>query len=117
MEKLFQNEFFFDPKKIDSSDINAYLEACHQQDYKSKFAYTSYLGRYLTANIIHAVKEINHSIYILAGKEKEDNDTIIDNYEYYNSSIESVFVEKTKQLPHLERPVEVLKELKTFSND
>ena len=117
IEKLFQNEYFFDPKKIDPADITAYLEACHQQDYKSKFAYTSYLGRYLNANIIHAVKEINHSIYILAGKEKEDNDTIVENYEYYNSSIESVYVEKTKQLTHLERATEVLKNLKTFLND
>lgn len=117
IEKLFQNEYFYDSKKIDPAFVTAYLESCHQQDYKSKFAYTSYLGRYLNANIIHAVKEINHSIYILAGKEKDDNDTIVDNYEYYNSSIESVFVAKTKQLPHLEKPVEVLKELKTFLND
>ena len=117
IEKLFTNEYFYDAKRIDQTDISAYVEACHRQDYKSKFAYTSYLGRYLNANIIHAVKEINHSIYILAGKEKEDNDTIVDNYEYYNGSIESVFVEKTKQLPHLERPGEVMKNLKTFLND
>lgn len=117
LEKHFQNEYFYDSKKIDPADITAYLEACHQQDYRSKYAFTSYLGRYLNANIIHALKEINHSIYILAGKEKPDIDTIIENYKYYNSSIESVYIEKTKQLPHLERAGEVLKNLNTFLND
>lgn len=117
LEKHFQNEYFYNSKNIDPADITAYLEACHQQDYHSKYAFTSYLGRYLNANIIHAVKEINHSIYILAGKEKPDNETIVENYKYYNSSIESVYVEKTKQLPHLERAGEVLKNLKTFLND
>lgn len=81
-------------KKFDPADITAYVEACHRQDYRSKYAFTSYLGRYLNANIIHAVKEINHSIYILAGKEKPDNDTIVENYEYYNSSIESVLFQR-----------------------
>ncbi len=117
LEKHFQNEYFYDSKKIDPADITAYLESCHQQDYRSKYAFTSYLGRYLNANIIHALKEINHSIYILAGKEKPDIDTIIENYKYYNSSIESVYIEKTKQLPHLERAGEVLKNLNTFLND
>ncbi len=117
LEKHFQNEYFYDSKKIDPADITAYLEACHQQDYRSKYAFTSYLGRYLNANIIHALKEINHSIYILAGKEKSDIDTIIENYKYYNSSIESVYIEKTKQLPHLERAGEILKNLNTFLND
>lgn len=94
MEKQFRNEYFYDLKKIDPADITAYVEACHRQDYRSKYAFTSYLGRYLNANIIHAVKEINHSIYILAGKEKPDNDTIVENYEYYNSSIESVLFQR-----------------------
>ena len=45
---------------------------------------------------------------------KDDNDTIVDNYEYYNSSIESVFVEKTKQYLHIVRKFRHLDNVKVI---
>lgn len=115
-EKTFRETYFSNPSNIEEKDILTYLESSHLPDYNSKYSFSSYLGKYMNANIVHALKEINHSISIIAGEEKEDNHTIVDNYEYYNSAIESVFISKTKQLPHLEKPETVLAHLNTFLN-
>ena len=114
--KLFHEKLFYNPYNIKENDIISYQEAAHIQDFNSKYTYCSYVGRYTNANIIHALKEINNSIYIIAGDCKEDNHTIIENYEYYNNAIESVYINKTKQLPHLEKPNVVLRHIETFLN-
>lgn len=106
--KMFREEYFYNPYNIEEKDIDSYVEAAHTSDYHSKHAYTSYIGRYLNTNIVHALKEIDNSIYIIAGEEKEDNKNIIDNYIYYNNAVEAAYIPKTKQLPHLEKADEVL---------
>lgn len=115
-EKTFREEYFSNPYNIDEKDILSYFEASHTRDYNSKFAFSSHMGRYLNMNILHALKEINHSIYIIAGEDKTDVNTIVDNYIYYNSAIEHVYIPQTKQLPHMEKPAEVLEQLEMFLN-
>lgn len=106
--KIFQNEYFYNPYNIEEKDILSYIEAAHTPDYHSKHAFASYLGKYTNANIIHALKDINNSIYIIAGKDKNDISNIVDNYIYYNNAIEASYILQTKQLPHLEKPEDVL---------
>lgn len=106
--KIFQNEYFYNPYHIEEKDILSYVEAAHTPDYHSKHAFASYLGKYTNANIIHALKDINNSIYIIAGKDKNDISNIVDNYIYYNNAIEASYIPQTKQLPHLEKPEEVI---------
>lgn len=115
-EKTFREEYFSNPYNIEEKDILSYFEAAHTPDYNSKYAFASHLGRYTNINILHALKEINHSISIIAGEEKKDNKTIVENYVYYNSAIETAFVEDTKQLPHMENPKKVLEQLEMFLN-
>ena len=112
--KHFSENYFYDAGKIEEADISAYVEASHIGGYHAKYSYSSYIGRYMNINIIHALKEINNSIIIIAADGKENNRTIVDNYVYYNPSIESVFVARSRQLLLLERPNMVLKHLKTF---
>lgn len=112
--KLFQEEYFYNPYRVNEKDVLSYVEAAHYPDYHSKHAYASYVGRYTNANIIHALKEINHSIYLIGGNHKEDINNIIDNYAYYNTSIESSLVSHSKQMPHLENPEEILKYLEIY---
>lgn len=113
-ENLFKTEYFYNQIKINEKDILSYLEAAHTPNYHSKHVFASYVGRYMNANIIHALKEINHSIYIIAGEEIKDIQTTVENYIYYNTAIESVYIPKTKLLPHLENPEETLKQCETF---
>lgn len=108
ISKLFREQYFYNPCNVKEKDIDSYVEAAHISDFHSKHAYTSYIGRYLNTNIVHALKEIDNSIYMIAGEEKEDNKNIIDNYIYYNNAAEVTYLPKTKQLPHLEKAESVL---------
>lgn len=112
--KIFQEQYFDNPYNVNEKDVASYVESAHTIDYHSKHAYASYVGRYLNTNIIHAIKEIDNSIYLIGGENKEDIVNIIDNYTYYNNAIETSYIPKTKQLPHLERPEEVLKVLDLY---
>lgn len=112
--KVFQEQYFDNPYHVNEKDVASYVEAAHLTDYHSKHAHASYIGRYLNANIIHSLKEINNSIYLIGGKNKEDITNIIDNYIYYNNAIEASYIPKTKHLPHLERPDEILKILDLY---
>lgn len=114
IEKKFKEEYFYQAASVKQEYILNYWESAHTSDYLSKFSYSSYLGKYTNANIIHALKEVNNSIYIIAGKHKEDIVTTVDNYEYYNNAIESVYIENAKGLPQLETPNEVLAHILTF---
>lgn len=116
LTEVFQKEYFYNPINVEEKDVSSYVEASHIPDHRSKYVYTSYVGKYMNANIIHALKEINNNIYLIAGRDKEGNSTIVDNYVYYNNAIESVFIDRTRQLPHMERPEEVLKYLDVFLN-
>lgn len=111
---LFQNEYFYNTNYIKEKYIDAYVQAAHTPDYHSKHAHASYVGKYLNTNIIHALKEIDNSIYLIAGEFKKDNKNIVDNYIYYNNAIEAAYISNTKQLPHLEKPDETLSCLDMF---
>lgn len=111
IEEDFYHKYFCNPMKVKEEDILSYLEAAHTSYYHTKYAFASYTAKYMNTNIVHALKEINHSIYIIAGKEKEENQTIVENYKYYNNSIETFYIDQTRHLPHLEKPEEVLTQL------
>ncbi len=117
-EKSFYNEYFFNPAEAQERDIATYLEASHLPNKSdsgaAKYVFASYIGKYMNTNIVHALKEINHSIYIIAGEEEKDVHTTVENYEYYNNAIESVFIPNTRHLPHLESPEDVLKQIEVF---
>lgn len=106
--KMFQEEYFNNPYNVEEKDVDSYVEAAHTPDYHSKHAYASYIGRYLNTNIVHALKEIDNSICLLMGENKDDNKNIAENYIYYNNAIEAAYIPNSKQLPHLEKPEKTL---------
>lgn len=112
----FKKLYYYDSSKIEEEDIEAYVEASHLHDYNSKFSFSSHIGKYMNLNILHALKEINHSIFIIAGREKQDIKSIVENYLYYNNSIEAAYIMKAKQHPHMEVPQKVLNQLDIFLN-
>ena len=68
----------------------------------------------MNTNIIHALKDINNSMLIIGGKEKEDIETTLENYAYYNNSIELEYISETKHLPQLESPDKIMELIKMF---
>ncbi len=113
-ENTFRNKYFGNSNNIEETDILTYLESAHKKGYCSKYSFASHSARYINTNIIHALKEINNSIFILAGANKDDIETTVENYIYYNSAIEIAYVKNTKHLPHLEAPEEILSQISTF---
>lgn len=113
-EKDFEKEYFYDKLKIKENYIANYMEASQTYGYQSKYVFASYVGKFMNTNIIHALKEINHSILIIGGQEKEDIETTLENYVYYNTSIETVYLPRTKHLPQLEAPDKILEQIDYF---
>ena len=47
----------------------------------------------------------------LAKADAEENETILENYQYYNNAIETHMIPDSRQLPHLEVPEKVLEQI------
>lgn len=114
VEKNFINEYFYNPQKITEKYISTYLEAAHLGGANTRFLYASKKGRYLNANIAHALRSINNSIYIIGSSNLLDNISSMQNYVFYNPSIETVFIDKTGLLPQLENPHTLLEHINVF---
>lgn len=114
-EKDFENKYFYHKEKIKETYILNYLEASQLSGYYAKYSFASYIGKFTNTNIIHALKEINHSILMIGGKEVENIETTLENYAYYNQSIEIEYIPETKLLPHLEAPDKVIDLIKWFT--
>ena len=110
-KKVFLEEYFNEPFHIKDEVLLSYVESSHLPDYNAKFSFASFIGRYMNTNIIHALKEIDHSIYILYGDNKKDIQTIVDNYIYFNQSIEAFPIKDTKHLCHLEAPAKIMEQI------
>ena len=117
IEKLFQRKYFWKLEEIREKYIANYLEAAYAGGYNSKFAFASYVGKYMSLNILREMKEINNSILMIGGEKEEDIKTTIENYQYYNPAIEETYIPNTKHLPQLEAPDEMLEQIKVFLCD
>lgn len=113
-EKTFRKEYFYDKSKIKENYILNYLEASQLSGHYAKYSFASYTGKYVNTNILHALKEINHSILMIGGEKEKDIETTLENYAYYNQSIELEYIPETKHLPHLEAPDKVMELIKWF---
>lgn len=105
--KKFKETYYYDFGNSKLEEVYAYLEAAHSDDYSSKYTYASFVGRYMNISIYHALKNIDHSIMILFGKEYENTEMIRDGYLSCNGAIEAYDIEQTKKMPHLEKPEEI----------
>ncbi len=114
IESTFENKYFANSNNIEKTDILTYWESAHKKGYCSKYSFASHTARYMNINIVHALKEINNSILIVGGANKDGIETTVENYIYYNNAIETAYIKSTKQLPHMEAPEEVLSHIVTF---
>lgn len=112
MEDKFVETYFFNPFKVKEEQINTYYEASNLGS--AKYLFASLKGRYTNFNIIHALKHINTSMFIIGGEKEDDIKTTMENYAHYNPAIETTTISKTKHLPQLEAPEELLEQIAIF---
>lgn len=108
VDNKFTEEFYFNPFHMDSDMVDAYYEAAHKGDGSGKYLYSSIVGRYTNFNILHGLKSVNNSIFIIGGKEEPGITDIIEDYTHFNPAIEYHIIGKTKHLPHAEQPEKFL---------
>ena len=109
----FKANYFYNPYTVKGSTLDAYYEAAHLGE-SPKSIYASVRCHYTKCNIINALKKIDNSIYLLGGDAIEFMEDRLNEYKEYNPAIEFALIHNTKQLPQLEKPVEVLKEIQTY---
>lgn len=114
IEKAFYRTYFYDPEEVREKYVYNYLEAAHLGGYHSKYAFASYVGKYMNMSILNELKNINNSILMIGGEKEKEIKTTIENYKYYNASIEDVYISDARHLPQLETPDEVLEQLRMF---
>ncbi len=114
LEKIFRKQYFCRPDEVREKYISNYLEAAYAGGYGSKFAFASYVGKYMNLNILRELKDIDNSILMIGGEQEEDIQNTIDNYKYYNAAIEEVYIPGAKHLPQLETPDEMLEQINIF---
>lgn len=112
----FKFIYFHDSKNVKRRYIDAYNEAAHLSGAASKYIYSSIKSHYTNTNIIHALKDINNSIYIIGGEQTEDILKTIEDYIFYNPAIESSIIANSKLLPQIENPSELLRYLDLYLN-
>lgn len=108
IKKDFKQYYFYDSSKITPGMVNMFYEAAHLGGFSARFACASQIGYYTRLNIVYALKQIDHSMYLIGGSEQDHIDETIEGYVHFNPAIETVKIDATKAMPHMEKPVETV---------
>lgn len=109
-EKQFEENYIYDTENVEEKDIETYFESSHLSDYNSKYSFTSYHGKYMNVNITTALSNSKSNITIIYGDIDNKNE-ILKEYLKLNENIKTIYIPETKQLTHMEKPLELLKKL------
>lgn len=112
--RLFGRHYCNSISAIRRSVIRGYYEAAHYGTMTSKYLYASIISNYTGINATRAVKDINNSIFIIGSELETDIRKTIKEYTDLNSSIEGAIISGTKHLPQLEKPAELLSQIRIF---
>lgn len=115
LRRMLTEQCFYNPYEVQPILIDKYCESAHL-GLSPKSVFSSVSCNYTKCNISRTLEKIDNSIYILGGGAKPEINEIIDEYTTCNPAIESSIIAATKQLPHLEKPVEVSNIVKMFFN-
>lgn len=114
IKKLFEEKYYYKGHMVSTNTLDTYYESAHLQNSKGKYLLSSIKANYTNINIVHALKKINNSIYLVGSREQKDITEIMNSYVAYNPSIEASYVDGSKYLPQLECPERLLKVLNLY---
>ncbi|MEG2094253.1 MAG: alpha/beta fold hydrolase [Lachnospiraceae bacterium] len=104
LTKVFRTHYFCRNHLVSTKLLDSYYESAHIGSSRGKYLLSSIKSNYTNINIIHALKKINNSIYLIGSEEQAHSKEIIDSYISYNPSIEASYMKNTNYLPQLEAP-------------
>lgn len=108
LNRTFYKNYYYKSHLVPSKAIDIYYEAAHTENGNGRYLLSSIKSNYTNINIIHALKKINNSIYLIGSKENPNIEKTIDSYISYNPSIEASYLPESKYLPQLEIPDKLL---------
>lgn len=96
---------------ISEKDIMICFELSQKDKTRSKYLYACQNTGYTNANILHCLKKLNNSIFIISGNNNPENALIAAQYQNNLPSIEIIGIDHTKQFPHIEKPEEFINQV------
>ena len=113
IEKALAADYFYNPYSMHARYADAFYEAAHLgKSPKSVFA--SITCNYTRCSIANALKKIDNSICIICGSAHPANKELIREFKNCNPAVEAYIIQKSKLLPHMEKPVDVYNLIKTI---
>lgn len=113
LQKSFRQRIY-NPSRVRESFIEAFCESAHRNGGASRFTHSSEHCYYNNVAIEEAIASINNSVYIIQGRHSDDAGSIREDYKAINPAIECTTIDRTKSMPHLEKPESVLEVLSVY---
>lgn len=113
----FYSSYYYNQNLIDEKSIMTYFESSHKKNTHSKYLYASQKGRYTNSNILYCLHKLTNSIFIIIGNSNPEYGLIANQYQNQLPSIEIIGINKTKHLPHMERPDEFIEQIKILFSE
>lgn len=104
IDRNFRNKYFAKTNLITSKMEDVYYESAHLDDSKGKYLYSSLLGNYVNINIAHALKKIDHPVYLIGSRGIKNNIHTLEEYRKLNSKFEIYMTSNSNLYPQLESP-------------
>lgn len=114
VQNFFIENILFDPFHPDQNLLDAYYEGAHRGGSQAKAVYASKSAKYMNIDIIPSLKNIDNSIFIIAGSAENNRKSVIEEYQSINPSVEAVVIPKTKHFPQVEDPEHFLEQVGIF---
>ena len=117
ISEAFASSYYYNQNEINEEDILAFTEASQKEKTHSKFLYASQVSRFTNANIVCCLNKLTNSIFIITGNANPENILLANQYQNYLPSIEIIGIEKTKKMPHMEKPEEFINQIRILLSD
>lgn len=114
LQKTYR-ERIYNTNQVYDQYIEASHESAHLSGSASKFVYASEHCQFNNVKIKEAIAGINNNIYIIQGLRCLDQPKCkCDDYKIINPAIECTTIDRTKSMPHMEKPESVLEILSVY---
>lgn len=100
--KDYKNKILY-PDIHMQKDVDTMYEASHLGGPSARFFFASERSYFTNINMLHALKKLNHSMYIIGGKDLKNIENTLNDYVTFNPSIETELIDNCKQYPHIEQ--------------
>ena len=108
IQLLLTEQYLFNPFLASAEMIDTHYEASHKGFGNARFLLSSIVGNYTNNSVTHALKNIDNSIVVINGDAEPQKNETKESYLTCNPAIEYFNISKTKHLPQLENPENLL---------